>query len=112
MDWDWDHEQLTNAHTIISEGVRLGASPRDIQIALMTAMTESRLHNLPGGDRDSVGLFQQRDAWGTFAERTDPVAATDMFFTGGHAGQRGLFDIEGRDSLSLAQAAQAVQVSA
>lgn len=112
MDWHWDHEQLTNASIIVSEGQRLGASPRDIQIALMTAMTESSLHNLSGGDLDSVGLFQQRDAWGTFAERHDPAAAAKMFFTGGHEGQRGLFDITDREHLTPGEAAQAVQVSA
>jgi hypothetical protein len=112
MDWSWDDEQLTNANIIIHEGVRLGASQRDIQIALMTAMTESNLHNYSGGDRDSVGLFQQRDAWGTFAQRHDPATAADMFFQGGHAGQRGLFDFPDRDAMGLGEAAQAVQVSA
>jgi murein DD-endopeptidase MepM/ murein hydrolase activator NlpD len=105
-------EQLKNAATIAGVGKTLGASSRDIQIALMTAMQESTLRNLDWGDRDSVGLFQQRDAWGSFADRTNPAKAARMFFLGGAAGQRGLFDFPERNSMSLAQAAQAVQVSA
>lgn len=108
----WSDDQLANANTIIDVGIELGASRRDIRIALMTAMQESSLNNYSGGDLDSVGLFQQRDAWGTFEQRHDPAQAAKMFFTGGHAGQRGLFDFADRDSMSLSEAAQSVQVSA
>lgn len=109
---DWTADQRANASTIIQVGTQLGASTRDIQIALMAAMQESELRNLSYGDRDSVGLFQQRNAWGTFAQRTNPAEAARMFFTGGHAGQRGLLSFADRDHMGLAQAAQAVQVSA
>jgi murein DD-endopeptidase MepM/ murein hydrolase activator NlpD len=105
-------EQLQNAATIANVGKRLGASSRDIVIALMTAMQESTLRNLDYGHLDSVGLFQQRDAWGSFADRTNPAKAAEMFFKGGAAGQRGLFDFPDRGSMSLTEAAQAVQVSA
>ena len=108
----WSQEQLRNAQIIINVGHQLGATPRDIQIALMTAMQESRLRNLSGGDRDSVGLFQQRAGWGSYAERHKPQIAAMMFFQGGNGGQRGLFDFSNRTSMSLTQAAQAVQVSA
>lgn len=108
----WSKEQLNNAGTIIAVGRNLGASNRDIIISLMTAMQESALRNLTWGDRDSIGLFQQRDAWGTREQRLDPAQSAKMFFTGGHAGQRGLFDFADRDQMSLTQAAQAVQVSA
>lgn len=104
--------QLSNARIIAQVGQQLGASQRDIQIALMTAMQESELTNMVGGDRDSTGLFQQRAAWGAYAKRMDPAASAAMFFTGGQDGQRGLFDFKGRDQMSLTQAAQAVQVSA
>lgn len=107
-----DAEQRTNAATIIAVGKKLGASTRDQLVALMTALQESSLRNLPGGDRDSVGLFQQRNAWGTFAQRHDPAQAAAMFYTGGHGGQRGLFDFKNRDRMSLTQEAQSVQVSA
>lgn len=105
-------EQLSNAARIIAVGKSLGASTRDNVIAIMTAMQESTLRNLTYGDRDSVGLFQQRNAWGSFADRTNPEKSARMFFLGGKAGQRGLFDFKNRNQMSLAQAAQAVQVSA
>lgn len=105
-------EQLRNAARIIAVGKSLGASTRDNVIAIMTAMQESTLRNLTYGDRDSVGLFQQRNAWGSFADRTNPEKSARMFFLGGKAGQRGLFDFKNRNKMSLAQAAQAVQVSA
>lgn len=112
----FDQEQVRNAQTIIAVGRRLGASQRDIQIALMTALVESNLHNVNYGDRDSLGLFQQRASWGSKAERMDPVRAAEMFFKGGSAAdgysEPGLFDKKNRDSMSMGQAAQAVQVSA
>lgn len=111
----WDSEQQANADTIIRVGRGLGASDRDIQVALMTAMQESGLKNINYGDAagpDSLGLFQQRAPWGPAADRMNPAKAAYMFFTGGQGGQRGLFDFKARDQMSLTQAAQAVQVSA
>lgn len=109
----WSQEQLANARTIAQVGRRLGASQRDILIGIMTAMQESGLKNLNYGDRDSVGLFQQRTPWGSLQQRMDPMESARMFFQGGHgAGQEGLLSITNRDSLSLAQAAQKVQRSA
>lgn len=105
-------EQLSNARIIAQVGQSLGASQRDIQIAIMAALQESGLRNLNYGDRDSIGLFQQRNAWGTRSQRLDPAEAARMFFEGGHAGQRGLFAFANRDQYSLTQAAQKVQVSA
>lgn len=108
----WSPEQLANARTIASVGRSLGASQRDILIGIMTAMQESGLRNLNYGDRDSVGLFQQRTPWGALSQRMDPKESARMFFQGGHGGQRGLFAFSNRDSMSLGQAAQKVQVSA
>lgn len=108
-------DQRRNVATIIAVGKRLGASSRDITIALMAAAQESEFKNIAYGDRagpDSRGLFQQRAPWGTLADRMNPAKAAAMFFTGGHTGQRGLFDFKNRESLSLTHAAQAVQVSA
>lgn len=104
--------QLANARIISQVGQSLGASSRDIQIALMTAMQESELTNMVGGDRDSTGLFQQRNAWGAYADRMDPYKSAAMFFQGGQDGQRGLLDFKDRENQSLTQAAQAVQGSA
>lgn len=108
----FDAEQQRNAQTIISVGRSLGASERDLTIALMTALQESGLRNINYGDRDSVGLFQQRAPWGSFEDRTNPSESARMFFQGGQTGQPGLFAKTTRDGMSLTQAAQAVQVSA
>ncbi len=59
-----DAEQLANAQTIVAVGRALGVPSKGWVIALSTALQESTLRNLPYGDRDSIGLFQQRDAWG------------------------------------------------
>ncbi|GAA3839664.1 hypothetical protein GCM10022243_02570 [Saccharothrix violaceirubra] len=48
-------------------------------IAISTTIVETGNANLDGGDLDSVGLFQQRASWGSFAERTDPPTATNKF---------------------------------
>jgi len=108
----WDAEQYRNAQIIASVGRSLGASDRDITIALMAAMVESGMRNLDYGDRDSIGMFQQRNAWGSRATRLDPYQSARMFFLGGMSGQRGLLDFRNRDRMGLGQAAQAVQVSA
>jgi hypothetical protein len=62
-----DAEQLDNARAIANIGKQRGMSDQGIQIALMTALTESGLRNLNYGDRDSLGLFQQRPSqgWGS-----------------------------------------------
>lgn len=106
----FSNEQLQNAVKIAAVASKYGR--RATEIALMTAMVESNLYNLSGGDRDSVGLFQQRNAWGSFKARTTPSTATKMFLTGGHGGQRGLLDIPRWQSRPRGEVAQAVQVSA
>ncbi|TWP51606.1 hypothetical protein FKR81_15585 [Lentzea tibetensis] len=75
----------TNAYTVscaraVVQAVKTrGLNPRAATIALVTTAVESQNHNLDGGDRDSVGLFQQRDSWGSFQQRTNPVWATNEF---------------------------------
>lgn len=107
-----DADQLANAQTIVAVGRELNIPNEGWVVAISTALQESGLRNLPFGDRDSIGMFQQRDAWGSRAERLDPVVSTKMFFTGGRGGQRGLLDIPNYLQLPVAQAAQAVQISA
>lgn len=113
-----DAEQVANAQLIIRIGRELGVPDRGIAIALGAAMQESWLRNLDWGDRDSLGLFQQRPSagWGTAAEVLDPARATRAFFGGpgdpNGTRTRGLLDIPGWEGMSFAQAAQAVQVSA
>lgn len=103
-------EQLKNAAIIASVGSSMGE--RAIRVGLMTALQESTLRNLSGGDRDSVGLFQQRAPWGPFSARHNPRESAKMFFHGGRGGQRGLDDIPDWQRLSNGAAAQRVQVSA
>lgn len=111
-------EQTANAQLIIRVGRQLGVPDRGIAIALGTAMQESGLRNLSYGDRDSIGLFQQRPSygWGTRAQIADAERSTRVFYGGPHDPNgivtRGLLDIPGWQSMTFAQAAQAVQNSA
>ncbi len=106
-----------NAHTIIRIGRQLGVPERGIVIALAAAAQESALHNLDWGHLDSLGLFQQRPSmgWGTPEQILDPEHSVRAFFGGRHnpnPDTRGLLDIPGWMSMSVPQAAQAVQRSA
>lgn len=118
----------TNANIIVGVGRALGVSDRGLTIALMVTLVESEGLNLasranPGslafphdgvapGDYDSVGLFQQRDAWGPMADRMDPAKSAVMFYTGGRAGQQGLLDKAGWELKEMGRVAQSVQGSA
>lgn len=107
-------EMRTHASTIIQVGRQLGVPEYGIVIALATAMQESSLRNLSWGDRDSVGLFQQRPSsgWGTAADLQVPSHAAKLFYVGRSGYTRGLLDISGWQSMTLTRAAQAVQISA
>ena len=113
-----NQEMKQNAQVIYRVGKDLGVSDYGIVIALAAAMQESSLVNIDYGDRDSVGLFQQRTSqgWGTIAQIMDPKYSARAFFggpTGPNAGKiRGLLDIKNWSTMSLAKAAQAVQISA
>jgi len=100
-------EQADSAATIAGVGLALGVPNHAVTVALATAMQESGLRNLPGGDRDSAGLFQQRPSqgWGTYAQVTDPVYAATAFY-------RKLETEPDWTTLSVTQAAQLVQRSA
>jgi len=81
--------------------------PRAVAIAYATALQESKLQNLHYGDRDSVGVFQQRpsEGWGTTSQIEDPVYATDRFF-------EALTSVPRYLRMPIDVAAQAVQHSA
>ncbi|MFJ5090484.1 hypothetical protein [Streptomyces sp. NPDC088674] len=100
-------DQAVNAATIAAVGTSRGMPERAVTIALATALQESGLRNLDHGDRDSVGLFQQRPSqgWGTVAQIMDPVYSAGKFY------QR-LDKVDGYASLPLTVAAQKVQRSA
>jgi cell wall-associated NlpC family hydrolase len=92
---------------IIAEGIRMTVPPRGWIIALATASQESDLVNLDHGDRDSVGLFQQRPSqgWGTKQQIMDPAYATNKFLSR-------LVQVPDWSTLPLTVAAQEVQRSA
>lgn len=98
--------QAANAATIAAVATARGLPERAVTIALATAMQESRLDNLDHGDRDSLGLFQQRPSqgWGTARQILDPVYSTNAFYDS-------LVKIPGYSRLPLTVAAQKVQKS-
>lgn len=100
-------EQMKNAATIATVGKNMGMSARDIEIGIMTSIAESALKNVNYGDRDSLGLFQQRPSqgWGSEAQVTNPSYASGKFFSA-------LRGVQDRDGLAPWAAAQAVQRSA
>ncbi|MEU9155444.1 C40 family peptidase [Streptomyces sp. NPDC048417] len=99
-------EQIPNAETIQATGIAMKVPARGQIVALATALQESGLRNLDYGDRDSLGLFQQRPSqgWGTPTEVRDPVHASTKFY-------EGLLKVKGWQSMTITQAAQAVQKS-
>ncbi|MFJ3334007.1 heavy metal transporter [Streptomyces sp. NPDC086766] len=99
-------EQAVNAATISAVGTGRGMPERAVAIALATALQESGLRNIRHGDRDSLGLFQQRPSqgWGTPNEIMDPTYASGVFYA--H-----LAKVPGYTRLPLTVAAQRVQRS-
>lgn len=99
-------DRLANAATIVQVGREMGVPERGQVIAVATAMQESGLRNVDHGDRDSLGLFQQRPSqdWGTPAQVRDPRYAATQFYDR-------LLDVPDWPELPLWQAAQAVQHS-
>ncbi|HJE78624.1 MAG TPA: hypothetical protein K8V74_11865, partial [Brevibacterium epidermidis] len=75
-------EQIDNARTIIGVGKGADLSEQAQKIAVMTALQESSLNDLDGGDRDSAGAFQQRPSagWGSTDEVTDTEYASKAFY--------------------------------
>lgn len=102
-----DTEQAENAALIAAIGVHRNLPARAVSIALATAYQESKMVNIEHGDRDSLGLFQQRPSqgWGTESEILDPVHATNAFYDA-------LVKIDGYESMRITEAAQKVQHSA
>ncbi|YAL84005.1 hypothetical protein ACMYYO_04125 [Dermacoccaceae bacterium W4C1] len=102
-----DPEQAANAATIADVGVGVRGLPyRAAHIAITTAIQESKLRNLNSGDRDSLGLFQQRPSqgWGTEEEILNPVYASSEFY-------RHLVKVQDWRTDELTDVAQAVQRS-
>jgi len=104
--WLLTPAQADNAALVAAVAVRQALPARAVTIALATAMQESKLMNIDHGDRDSVGLFQQRTSqgWGTVEQIMDPVYATGKFYDA-------LVKVPGYQDLPITEAAQAVQRS-
>jgi len=100
-----DAEQLANAATITATTAGRHLPSRAGVVAVATALQESSLRNLPGGDRDSLGLFQQRASWGPASVRLDPIGSTGLFLDA-------LDRVPGWDQLPVAVASDDVQHSA
>jgi hypothetical protein len=99
-------EQAANAATISAIATARKLPSRAVTIALATALQESKLINIEYGDRDSVGLFQQRPSqgWGSHGQIMDPRYAAAKFFDA-------LVKVRGWQAMQLSAAAQAVQKS-
>ena len=102
-----DPEQAAIAATIAGVAHQRAMPPRAVMVAYAAALQESHLHNLSYGDRDSVGVFQQRpsEGWGPAAKLKDPVYASSKFF-------RALATVPDYLHKPVYKAAQAVQHSA
>ena len=101
-----DLEQGRWASLMAAIAQRRGLPPRATTIAIATAFQESKIHNIDHGDRDSVGLFQQRPSqgWGTVEQIMDPRYSTGAFYDA-------LVTIDGYESMVINDAAQRVQRS-
>ncbi|MET8846009.1 C40 family peptidase [Amycolatopsis sp. NPDC004625] len=99
-------DQLANAAIIAAVGKQLQVPASGWLIAIAVAMQESGLRNLDHGDRDSLGLFQQRPSqgWGTPEQILNPTYAATQFY-------RHLQAVPGWQQMTLNAAAQAVQHS-
>jgi hypothetical protein len=102
-----DFVQMANAATITAVGVRRQMPERAIVVALAAALQESKLENLEDGDRDSLGLFQQRPSqgWGPPEKIQDPRYAAGRFYSA-------LTKVKGWKTMRITEAAQRVQRSA
>lgn len=102
-----DPEQAGNAALISAVATKRGLPPRASSIAIATALQESKLRNIKFGDRDSLGLFQQRPSqgWGTAEQILDAVYSTNKFFDA-------LVKVTNWQTRDVTEVAQAVQRSA
>jgi Putative Flp pilus-assembly TadE/G-like len=98
-----DTAELGAAICRIGQG--MGASEKVMLAAFEAGIVESGMQNLPDGDRDSAGVFQQRPSqnWGSYSQVTDPAYAAKSFFSRAIAAES--------DALTAGQLAQEVQRS-
>lgn len=101
-----DLEQGQWSALMAAVGQQRGLPPRATTIAIATAFQESKIHNIDYGDRDSIGLFQQRPSqgWGTVEQIMDPHYSIGRFYDA-------LAKVDGYGSMKINDAAQLVQRS-
>lgn len=77
---DRDIAVTTTVHDV---GVSMGASDKVMLAGFEAGWVESHMNNLPCGDQDSLGVFQQRPSqgWGTPEQIMDVTYAATQFFT-------------------------------
>ncbi|HPU13931.1 MAG TPA: hypothetical protein PLQ19_09075 [Aeromicrobium sp.] len=102
-----DLEQAKWASLMAAMAHQRGLPPRATSIAIATAYQESKIRNIDYGDRDSIGLFQQRPSqgWGTVEQIMDPIYSTGKFYDD-------LARVDNYQNLEITVAAQTVQRSA
>lgn len=102
-----DLEQAQWSALMAAIAIREGLPPRATTIAIATAFQESKIHNIDYGDRDSIGLFQQRPSqgWGRPDQLIDPHYSIAKFYAA-------LAKVKGYGSMEITVAAQKVQRSA
>jgi hypothetical protein len=100
-------EQAENVALMAAISVQRGMPARAASIAIATSAQESKLYNIEHGDRDSIGLFQQRPSqgWGTRQQILNPYYSINTFYDA-------LARVDGYESMEITEAAQLVQRSA
>jgi hypothetical protein len=104
-----DNAQASTAATMVGVVSTRGLPERAAVLVLAAGLQESKLRNIPEGqgDRDSIGVLQQRPSqgWGTRAELADVRYATGAFLDK-------LVKVSAWRTRDLAAVVQAVQISA
>lgn len=105
--FDMEHEQARNAATVGGVAFSRDLPTQAVTIAYATVWQESRFYNIEYGDRDSLGLFQQRPSqeWGDPEEVMDPVYSSQAFYDE-------LTEVHNWERMPVYEAAQQVQHSA
>jgi hypothetical protein len=100
-------EQAENVSLMAAISMQRGMPARAASIAIATSAQESKLYNIEHGDRDSLGLFQQRPSqgWGTAEQILNPYYSINRFYDE-------LSKVDGYESMRITEAAQLVQRSA
>ncbi|SOD75114.1 hypothetical protein SAMN05892883_4319 [Jatrophihabitans sp. GAS493] len=106
-DYTIDPDQAAVAAQMVGVTVTRALPERAAVLSLAAGLQESKLRNLAGGDRDSVGVLQQRPSqgWGTPAQIANVSYATGKFLDA-------LVKVENWATGPLADTIQAVQISA